>query len=86
MELTIDHGTDNVVLTAELAADNSLSGLITYNGEPALLIAGTEADPIFTKVDGSELTAADVAALVDLFEMIEEIFDLAENLFEPFAG
>jgi hypothetical protein len=32
------------------------------------------------------LTLEEVAALVDLFDMIDDVFDLVEDLFEPFGG
>ncbi len=84
MSLQIQHGGDTAVMSAELAADNSLSGTISHNGAVVVVISGTEADPVFTRADGETLTAADVEALADLFGMIEDIFDFAENLFEPF--
>jgi hypothetical protein len=84
--LTINNGSDQVVMTLDLAADNTLSGVINYNGAPAVLISGTEADPVFTRPDGEPLTQADMTALTDIFGLLEDVFDFAENLFEPFQG
>ncbi len=84
--LTIDHGSDHVVFDMTLEADDTLSGVINYNGAPAMYISGTEADPVFTRADGEPLTAEDVAALLNLYDLLEDVFDLAEDLFAPFEG
>ena len=84
--LTIRNGSDVAVLTMELAADNSLSGVLTYNGEPALYVSGTEGDPVFERADGEPLTSEDVAALLELYDLLGDVFDLGEHLFEPFGG
>lgn len=84
--MSITDGTDTVVWTMTLGADNTLNGVITFNGVPVVNVSGTEADPVFTRADGEELTLEEVAALVELFDMVEDIFDIAEDLFEPFGG
>jgi hypothetical protein len=84
--LTAHHGSDHVELTATLSSDNTLDGVINYNGAPAIFIGGTEADPVFTKADESPLTPADIEALSDFFEMIGDIFEFAEHIFEAFGG
>jgi hypothetical protein len=84
--LTIRNGSDVAVLSMELAADNTLSGVLTYNGEPALYVSGTEGDPVFERADGEPLTSEDVAALLQLYDLLGDVFDLGEHLFEPFGG
>lgn len=84
--LTIRNGTEVVVLDLSLAADNTLDGVITYNGAPAINISGTEADPVFARADGEPLTAADITALVELYDLLGDVFDIAEDLFQPFEG
>ena len=69
-----------------LSADNSLSGVIKYNGTVVVNISGTEADPVFTSATGDPLTLEEVAALVELFQMLDDVFDLVNDIFEPFGG
>jgi len=85
-QLSIHDGPDHVVFDMTLQADNTLSGVIDYNGAPAMYISGTEADPVFTRADGEPLTAEDVAALLALYDLLEDVFDVTENLFSPFGG
>jgi hypothetical protein len=85
-ELRVQNGTEFVDFEMTLGTDNSLSGVIQYNGTTVVNISGTEADPVFTRADGEALTLEEVAALVDLFDMIDDVFDLVEDLFEPFGG
>ena len=44
------------------------------------------ADPIFTKENGDALTTEEVVALIELFDMIADVFDVVEHIFEPFGG
>ncbi len=85
-EIVIRSGSDTIVFDMSLTADNTLDGVITYNGAPAIFISGTEADPVFERADGEPLTAEDVAALLELYDLLEDIFDVADNLFQPFGG
>lgn len=85
-ELRVQNGTEFVDFEMALGTDNSLDGVIKYNGVTVVNISGTEGDPVFTKADGTDLTLEEVAALVDLFDMIDDVFDLVEDLFEPFGG
>lgn len=85
-QLTIRNGTEVIVLDMSLAADNTLDGVITYNGAPAIYISGTEADPVFTRADGEALTEADMTALRDLYDLLGDVFAVAMDLFQPFGG
>ena len=86
VELRVQNGTEFVDFEMTLGADNSLTGVIQYNGTTVVNISGTEADPVFTRPDGEPVTLEEVAALVELFDMIGDVFDLVEDLFEPFGG
>jgi len=86
IELRVQNGTEFVDFEMTLDADNSLTGVIQYNGTTVVNITGTEADPVFTRADGEQLTLEEVTALVELFDMIEDVFDVVEELFEPFGG
>jgi len=86
VDLRVQNGTEFVDFEMTLATDNNLTGVIQYNGVTVVNISGTEADPVFTRADGEALTLEEVAALVDLFDMIDDVLDLVENLFEPFGS
>lgn len=84
--LTIRHGTDKVDFDMAVTGDNTLTGVIEYNDVPAIYMSGTEADPVFERADGEPLTPEDVAALLELYDLLGDVFDIAEHLFEPFSG
>lgn len=86
VQLRVQNGTEFVDFEMTLNADNSVTGLIQYNGVDVVYISGTEADPVFESATGEPLTTEEVVALLDLFDMIEDVFDLVEDLFEPFGG
>ena len=86
VEFRVQNGTEFVDFEMSLGTDNTLTGVIQYNGTTVVNISGTEADPVFTRADGEALTLAEVAALVDLFDMVDDVLDLVEDLFEPFGG
>jgi hypothetical protein len=86
VDLRVQNGTEFVDFEMTLGVDNSLDGVIQYNGVDVVYISGTEGDPVFESATGDPLTAEEVAALVELFDMIEDVFDLVEELFEPFGG
>jgi hypothetical protein len=86
VELRVQNGTEFVDFEMGLNADNSLTGVIKYNGVDVVYISGTEGDPVFESATGEPLTLEEVAALVDLFNMIDDVFDLVDDLFEPFGG
>lgn len=86
VQLRVQNGTEFVDFEMGLNADNSLTGVIKYNGVDVVYISGTEGDPVFESATGEPLTLEEVAALVDLFNMIDDVFDLVDDLFEPFGG
>jgi len=84
--LTIHNGSDVVVFDMSLAADNTLEGVINYNGAPAIYISGTEGDPVFERADGEPLSTEDVAALLQLYHLLDDVFNVTGYLFAPFGG
>ena len=86
VELRVQNGTEFVDFEMGLNADNSLTGVIKYNGVDVVYVSGTEGDPVFESATGEPLTLEEVAALIDLFNMIDDVFDLVDDLFEPFGG
>ncbi len=86
VDLRVQNGTEFVDFEMTLGTDNSLTGVIQYGGVDVVYISGTEGDPLFESATGEPLTVEEVAALVELFDMIDDVFDLVEDLFEPFGG
>ena len=86
VELRVQNGTEFVDFAMALSADNSLTGVIKYNGVDVVYVSGTEGDPVFESATGEPLTLEEVAALVELFDIIDDVFDLVDDLFEPFGG
>ena len=86
VDLRVHNGTDFVDFEMALNPDNSLDGVIKYNGVDVVYISGTEGDPVFESATGETLTSVEVAALIDLFNMIDDVLTLVEDLFEPFGG
>ncbi|MEJ2216309.1 MAG: hypothetical protein P8099_06800 [Gemmatimonadota bacterium] len=83
---TLDNGTDQVVLNATIAADNTVDGTLKFNGSTVMNIGGTSDSPTFTKADGSALTQSDVTALQNIWNSIGDLFTFVGNLFGPAGG
>ncbi len=84
MVLTVSDGGDSVVLDATSGIDDSVNGTISYNGTVVVTVSGTGENPVFVMVDGTELTADDIEALVDFLDLFDDLFDFAEHIFDPF--
>lgn len=80
--LTIEDGPDTILFTVT-AADESQEGSVKVNGTPVMLIGGSPSQPIFTRLDGGPLTQAQVDALRRIWESIDNIFAVAEQLLSP---
>ena len=85
LDLRVQNGTEFIDFEMALNADNSIDGVIRYIGVDVVYISGTEGDPVFESATGEPLTTEEVVALIDLFDMIEDVLDLVEDLFEPFG-
>ena len=91
--LTISDGTDTVVLSVT-GTSNGWTGDIKINGAPASIdienngavainISGTPNNPTFTKWDGTQLTSAEIAALVHVVTVIGDVFNTMDDLLGP---
>lgn len=86
LAMTIVDGGNVTVFTGAVDATDAIDGAVTHNGETVALIGGTASAPTFTDGSGDPLTAAEVAALGDVFDLVDDVFDFVEAVFEPFGG
>ena len=84
--MTIYDGGNVTVLTGAVDATDAIDGSITHNGETVALIGGSTSAPTFTDAGGEPLTAGEIAALQQVFGLVDDVFDFAETVFEPFGG
>jgi hypothetical protein len=86
LAMTITDGGNVTVFTGAVDATDAIDGTIAHNGETVARIGGTTSAPTFTDAGGEPLTAAEMAALGQVFGLIDDVFDFAEAVFEPFGG
>lgn len=78
---TITNGAETVTL--ELTADeNTLDGVVRYQGVEVAYIGGTFDAPTFTDRHGEPLSQEDMQALADLWQAVGALFELAEGIFQ----
>jgi hypothetical protein len=80
--LTIKDGTDTVVLSVT-GTTSGWTGDIRINGAVAITIGGTPDNPTFTKWDGTQLSSAEIAALVHVVDVITAVFNTMDDLLGP---
>ncbi|MDT8435595.1 MAG: hypothetical protein RRA92_02460 [Gemmatimonadota bacterium] len=86
LTMTLTDGGNVTVVSGALDAAENLTGTIVHNGQTVALIGGTADAPTFTDGAGEPLTSTEVAALDDLLDAIDDLFDFGEAIFEPFGA
>lgn len=86
LTLTVDDGTDRVVLDASVDARQALEGTVAFNGRTVIELSGTTGEPSFTRPDGSELSQQERQALRRLVEAVPEIVAFADSVFGLFRA
>jgi hypothetical protein len=67
-------------------ATGSITGTVKYNGVTVATISGSVDGPVFTGANGRELTPADTAALIGIFEKAVNVAtDLGDGVYRPAA-
>ena len=84
--MTITDGGNVTVFDAVVDEADGISGTVLHNGQTVVLISGTTSAPVFTDAAGDPLTNAEVAALVQIFDLLDDVFDFVETVFEPFGA
>lgn len=83
IKLTIEHEGNTTAIQVSGSLDGPITGSITHNGEVVVNISGTEANPVFTKTSGEQLTAQEQEALENLADAIGGIFEAFDDLLGP---
>jgi hypothetical protein len=86
LAMRITQGGNVTVFSGTVDATDALDGSIAHNGETVALIGGTTSAPTFTDAGGEPLTAAELEALRQAFDLIDAVFDFATAIFQPFGG
>jgi len=84
--MTITDGGNATVFDAQIDQADGISGTVRHNGETVVLIDGTTSAPVFTDAAGDPLTRAEVAGLVQILDLFDDVFDFVEKVFEPFGS
>ena len=79
-----DSDGNTIVITFEADDnDNIAAGSgITFNGTQVAVISGTLDDATITNAEGDPLTAAEITALLGLFDAMIDVFDFFMGMFE----
>lgn len=84
--MTITDGGNVTMFDAIVGQDDSISGTVAHNGETVVLISGVTSAPIFTDAGGGSLSNEDIVALTQIFDLLDDVFDFVEGVFEPFGS
>ncbi|HEX9580818.1 MAG TPA: hypothetical protein VF970_06900 [Gemmatimonadales bacterium] len=82
VNLTIEYDGNTTIVHAE-GNDDAITGVITHNGILVINIAGTPDEPVFTDPSGNTLSAAQLAALEQLFDSTDDLLDAFDDLLGP---
>ncbi len=75
------------VTEMQVAVDEveNVEGTVVHNGGTIARISGTTSAPAFTDAGGESLTSAELAALSQVFDVVDDVFDFVEAVFAPFS-
>jgi hypothetical protein len=82
VELDIRSGTDHIGVEMT-GAGGVLDGTVLVNGAPFALVQGPAGDPLITDPSGDALTLTEIALLHGIVKVVEDVFELVEDLVEP---
>lgn len=85
VDLTVRHNTRSFRVDVENES-GLLSGFIDLNDRPFATVSGPEHQPVFTTPSGDPIRGRHALALLRIFAVTEDVFDLFEDLIEPIAG
>lgn len=84
--LTLTDGGNVTVLDVMVDQTDSLTGSVVHNGQTIALMDGSTSAPVFTDGNGDPLSTAEVAALTEAFDVVDDVFDFVEAIFAPFGS
>lgn len=80
--LDIRSGADHIGVEMT-GANGVLDGTVLVNGAPFALVRGAAGDPDVTNPSGDALTLTEIVLLHGIVKVVEDVFDLVEDLVEP---
>lgn len=80
--MTVTHGIHSIAVVADVE-QGVMDGTITLNGDLFATMTGDPDDPTFTSASGTGLTAAEIAMLIRVGTVTEQVFTLFGELLEP---
>jgi hypothetical protein len=85
IQVMIRHG--NQSLRVELSGKNErIEGAVYLNDNVFATVSGPADDPTFLGATGEPLTGAEWLVVLHVVDIVEDVFDLFEDLMEPIAG
>jgi hypothetical protein len=84
--LTVTDGGNVTVLDVTVDQTENITGAVLHNGQTVALIDGSTSAPVFTNGNGDPLSSAEAAALTEVFDVVDDVFDFVEAVFEPFGS
>ena len=84
--LTVTDGGNVTVLDVAVDQTENLTGTVVHNGQTVALMDGSTSSPMFTDANGDPLSTAEVAALTEAFDVVDDVFDFVEAIFAPFGS
>ncbi len=82
IDLTVRHGTQTLRVDAAYTS-GTVDGKILLNDRLFVTLSGPQADPMVRGASGSELTGAELLVVLRVIDVVDDVFDLVEDLLQP---
>ena len=82
VDVSVRHGTESIRVDVS-GSDTSIDGTFYLNGAVFATVSGDPDEPTFVGADGNDLTAPEVLVLFRIVHVLDDVFDLFEELVEP---
>ena len=82
IDVTVRHGSESIRVDVS-GSDDFIDGAFYLHGELFATVSGHPDEPTFVSADGDPLTAPEVAVLLRMVGVLDDVFDLFGELVEP---
>ena len=82
IDVTVRHGSESMRVDVN-GTDSSIAGTFYLNGQTFATVSGHPDEPVFVGASGDPLTGAEVLVLLRMVGVLDDVFDLFEELVEP---